>query len=335
MPALRGPGETVAQAPYNLGPHGSAAAYYGLPAGARRHCVVFVEGDLRQAGIRREIGRLAGAHLAHDLALPFFLAIAIHALVLRRRAAARPLPPAIIARILLLGIFGYAAMILDFEGLVHISAGLERLVLFTYPVFLIFIAAVFFGARITIGHLGAAAVSYAGLAVVFVADIPEGGSNVPLGTLLVLGSALSFAIYQLWATGLIAHVGSVLFTALALTGTSLASLAHFFVLRNPSELAVSPRYLVLAALTGIFATVVPSFMLNAGMAAIGARSTAMISMVSPLLTIYLAVLMLNESFTLIDGLGTSLVVGGMGYDAWLGLRRPSLKSLTHRGGKSE
>jgi drug/metabolite transporter (DMT)-like permease len=189
------------------------------------------------------------------------------------------------------------------------------------------IAAAFFGARITVGNLVAAAVSYAGLALVFIADIPDGGSHVLLGTLLVLGSALSFAIYQLWATGLIAHVGSVLFTALALTGTSLASLAHFFILREASELAVSPRYLLLAALTGIFATVVPSFMINAGMARIGAQSTAMISMVSPLLTIYLAVLMLNESFTSVDALGTALVVGGMGYDAWAGLRREPSQTI--------
>jgi len=253
--------------------------------------------------------------------LPFFAAVCIGALVLRRREGMKPIPAGMIVRILMLGVFGYLAMILDFEGLVHVSAGLERLVLFTYPVFLILLAAAFFGARLTAGNLVAAGVSYAGLALVFLADLPDGGSNVPLGTLLVLASALSIAIYQLWATGLISSVGSILFTALALSGTSLASLAHFFVLRGASNLAVSPRYLLLAALTGIFATVVPSFMINAGMARIGAQSTAMISMVSPLLTIYLAVLMLNESFTLIDALGTALVLGGMGYDAWAGLRR--------------
>lgn len=259
--------------------------------------------------------------------LPFFAIIGIYALAVRRRARAAPLQPAMAARILMIGVFGYLAMILDFEGLVHVSAGLERLVLFTYPVFLILIAAAFFGARITAGNMVAAGVSYAGLALVFAADIPDGGSNVPLGTLLVLGSAVSFAVYQLWATGMIVHVGSVLFTALALTGTSLASLAHFFILRNVADLAVSPRYLMLAALTGILATVVPSFMINAGMARIGAQSTAMISMVSPLLTIYLAVLMLNESFTLLDGLGTALVVGGMGYDAWAGLRRQPSRAI--------
>ncbi len=54
---------------------------------------------------------------------------------------------------------------------------------------------------------------------------------------------------------------------------------------------------------------------------IGAASTAMISNVSPLLTIYLSVLVLGESFTLADGIGTALLVGGVGYHTWRDLRR--------------
>ena len=56
---------------------------------------------------------------------------------------------------------------------------------------------------------------------------------------------------------------------------------------------------MLAAGTGLLATVIPSFFVNAGMARIGAASTAMISNVSPLLTIYFAVVLLGEDFTLL------------------------------------
>ncbi len=78
---------------------------------------------------------------------------------------------------------------------------------------------------------------------------------------------------------------------------------------------------LLAAGTGLIATVIPSFFVNAGMGRIGAASTAMISNVSPLLTIYFAVLILGEDFTLADGIGTALVVGGVGYHTWRDLRR--------------
>ena len=53
-------------------------------------------------------------------------------------------------------------------------------------IFLIFIGAAFFGMRLTRTSLIAALVSYLGLAVVFVSDFSAGGSNVTLGTALVL-----------------------------------------------------------------------------------------------------------------------------------------------------
>ena len=42
----------------------------------------------------------------------------------------------------------------------------------------------------------------------------------------------------------------------------------------------------------------------------------MISNVSPLLTIYFAVVILGEEFTLAHAMGTALVVGGVGYHTW-------------------
>ena len=77
-----------------------------------------------------------------------------------------------------------------------------------------------------------------------------------------------------------------------------------------------------AAATGLLATVVPSFFVNAGMAKSGAASTAMISNVSPLLTIYFAVVLLGEDFTWAHALGTALVVRGVGYHTWSEFKKP-------------
>jgi drug/metabolite transporter (DMT)-like permease len=85
---------------------------------------------------------------------------------------------------------------------------------------------------------------------------------------------------------------------------------------------LSARYLMLVAGTAVFATIVPSFMINAGLARIGAQSTAMISTISPLVTIYLAVIFLGEQFTWIDALGTALIIGGIGLYSWYDVRRP-------------
>lgn len=253
--------------------------------------------------------------------LPFFAAAWLYAL--RKTGAVPPggAAAAFVWRAAAAGFLGYyLAMVLDFLGLLYVTAQLERLALFTYPIFVIALAAAFFGTHLTLGNILAGLITYLGLAVVFMTDMAEVGDGVWRGTALVLASALAFAFYQLWARELIAGMGSLLFTSVALTSASLASIVHFLLSRGAPPVP-SWHYLSLALATAIIATVIPSFFVNAGMARIGAISTAMISTVSPLFTIALAVLLLGEHFGLIDGIGTALVVGGIGYHTWHDLRR--------------
>jgi len=254
-------------------------------------------------------------------ALPVFLVVgAIE--IARRKREARPMPRrgAVLGAVGI-GLIGYyLAMVLDFAGLLYVTAQLERLALFTYPIFLIFIGAAFFGMRLTASALLAALITYLGLAVVFLSDFAIAGANVTLGTLLVLGAAVSFAVYQLMAKRYIGEMGSTLFTSIALSAAAVTTLAHVFIVRGQLDSSMSLHYFALAAGLGILSTVLPSFFVNAGLARIGAASTAIISNVSPLLTIYFAVVLLGEEFTLSHAIGTALVVGGVGYHTWRELR---------------
>jgi drug/metabolite transporter (DMT)-like permease len=133
---------------------------------------------------------------------------------------------------------------------------------------------------------------------------------------------VSFAVYQLMAKRYIGEMGSTLFTSLALSGAAVTTLLHVFIVRGGPDTSMTPHYFMLAAAIGILATVVPSFFVNAGMARIGAASTAMISNVSPLMTIYFAVVLLGEDFTWVHALGTALVVGGVGYHTLKEFQKP-------------
>jgi drug/metabolite transporter (DMT)-like permease len=254
-------------------------------------------------------------------ALPVFVVVGAFEIA-RRNRQGKPLPTRnAVAAAVLIGLVGYyLAMILDFTGLLYVTAQLERLALFTYPIFLIFIGWAFFGMRLTRWSIAAAALSYLGLAFVFATDFSVGGSNVTLGTFLVLGSAVSFAVYQLLAKRCIGEMGPTLFTSIALAAAGLTTIAHVLMARGGLDTSMSPHYFMLAAAIGILATVVPSFLVNAGMAKIGAASTAMISNVSPLLTIYFAVVLLGEHFTWAHAIGTALVVGGVGLNTWRDLK---------------
>lgn len=244
--------------------------------------------------------------------LPFYLAVGVFALwqVLRR---GEPLPAAWVwGQAFVVGLVGYyLSSLLDFEGLVYITAQLERLVLFTYPIFVMLIGWLFLGQRPrAVGILGAG-ITYAGLMIVFLIDLPEGGRNVMIGTALVLGCAITFAIYQLLAKKIIGVMGSLLFTAIAMSGSSVACILHYMITQQTTSFAASPRFLGLAAATAFFATVLPSFLVNAGLSRISAQATSMIATFSPVLTIALAVFILGEKFTLADAVGSSMVIAGV------------------------
>jgi drug/metabolite transporter (DMT)-like permease len=260
--------------------------------------------------------------------VPFFVVIGIWALW-RMQRNGEALPTwSLVGWSAVTGFLGYgASSYLDFKGLEFISAQLERLVLFTYPLFVMFIGAAWFKQKITTYGIWACVITYIGLAIVFGVDLPTGGMATVIGTALVLGCAVTFAINQLMAKGLIASVGSIVFTALSMTAGGASSiLLHSAI---DGDFGASPAFLWQALGCAIFATVIPIFCINGGLARISAQSVAMISTLSPIVTIVLAVWILGEPFTLADAIGSALVVAGVGYYTWADSRaRNAAKSMT-------
>lgn len=256
----------------------------------------------------------AGLMLALRMAsaLPFFLAAVIY-MVWKLKRENRPLPPrGVWASAVVIGFIGYyLSALMDFEGLIYITAQLERLVLFTYPVMVMVIGYFFFNGCITPMMCAGAAVTYAGLIVVFLKALPEGGHDTIVGTALVLGCAFTFAIYQLLAKKNIGVMGSLLFTGVALSASAVACIVHYVVVSRGFDFSATPRFTWLAIGCGFFATVLPSFMVNAGLSRTSVQASSMIASISPIVTIVLAVGILGEKFELIDAIGSAMVILGI------------------------
>ena len=248
------------------------------------------------------------------MALPFYLVIGGLS-VRERRRSGTPLPPlrkAVYA--LLVGLLGYwFASYTDFLGLEYISAQFERLILFTYPLFVVVLGALFFGQKMRLRAVLAILVSYLGLAVIFGEKVSAVGPEVAIGAALILSAAIAFALYQLFAKPLIATIGPALFTCIAMTGAAIGAFAQFLLTHPVSAPAVSERVLVLSLFIAIGATVIPTFFLNAALHRISAQANATIGTLSPVMTIALAVLILGEPLTVVDVLGTALVLAGVGW----------------------
>lgn len=248
------------------------------------------------------------------LSLPVYLVIG--GLSVRDRfARGETLPSAqLLIKAALVGALGYwFASYADFLGLELIPAQFERLILFTYPLFVVVLGAMFFKQPVQGRALLAFALSYAGLALIFTAKVTTMGSDVTLGAAYVVVAALAFALYQLLAKELIGKIGPRLFTCIAMTGAGVMAIGQFLLTQPVTALAASPAVLGYSLLIAIGATVIPSFFLNAALQRITPQANATIGTLSPVVTIVMAVFILGEALTTRDMIGTALVLGGVGW----------------------
>jgi drug/metabolite transporter (DMT)-like permease len=211
-----------------------------------------------------------------------------------------------------LGFVGYyLASYLDFMGLQYISAGLERLILFLYPTMVVLISALFFKQRVGRTIVLALLISYAGISLVYMHDMNVLQHDALTGSVLIFGSALAYAVYLVGAGHTIAKIGAIRFTAYVLTVACVACLLQFAVTHTVADLNLSPRVYGLGVAMAVFSTVLPTFMLAAAMRRIGSMHTSMIGSAGPVSTILLAYVFLDEQLSLIQIIGSILVLIGV------------------------
>ncbi|QNB01193.1 DMT family transporter [Massilia sp. Se16.2.3] len=239
--------------------------------------------------------------------LPVFAGVALW-----KMRSGPPLSAADRWRITGLGLLGYyLSSTLDFLGLQYVSVGLERLILFLTPTFVLAITALFLRRRIAPAEWCALALSYCGIALVFLHDLAGGGADTLFGALLVLGAALSYAFYLLGTGEMVRRVGSLRLVAYAMCVSSAACLLQFFLLRPASLLLQPLPVLGLSLVNGVFCTIFPVFMTMAAVGRIGAPAASQAGMVGPVSTLFLGALLLGEPITAVQLLGTGLVLAGI------------------------
>jgi drug/metabolite transporter (DMT)-like permease len=241
------------------------------------------------------------------VALPFFLLMGAWA---ARRAPALAVGDR--RRIVALGFFGYyLASLLDFLGLAYISATLERVILYLTPTFVLLLGALLAHRRPTRRQLVALAISYAGVLLAFGHDLHVAGNDVIRGGALVLGSAVSYAIYLYGSGEIVERVGSVRLTAYASTVACALCIGQY-LLFEPFALPDLPRAVYnLSLLNGTLCTVLPILATMMGIRRIGSGLASQIGMIGPVSTIVLSLLILHEPMGPWQIAGTALVVAGV------------------------
>lgn len=219
-----------------------------------------------------------------------------------------------VGMLLLLGGIGYyGSSMLDFYGLQYISAGLERLILFTYPTLTILIGVLFLGKPAERSIMLAAMLSYAGIAIAFVHDASQSNDvhSVALGAGFVFGCAVLYALYSAGSEVAIKRLGAMRFSLLSILVATAAVALHFLLSRPWQQLLLPAPVYGYSLGMALFSTILPIVWQSLAIRHIGAARAVLIGMLGPVLTIFFGWWLLHEAVSLSQLAGTVLVIGGV------------------------
>jgi len=257
------------------------------------------------------------------LAFPFYLVAALYT---TRKTGNTPMTRRQWGYVIVLGLLGYyLSSFFDFIGLQYISAGLERLILFLYPSFSVLINAAVFKQKMSRAQLGALALTYIGIGIAYFGElkIDTANPNFYWGSFLIFLCAITYACYLSGTGRMVGVVGASKFTTYSMLSATAAVLFHYFLrqgIRGEAllPLAAGRGLWIYGFLLALVATVIPSFMLSAGMKIIGPNNAAIVTSVGPVSTILQAHFLLGDPIFAGQVIGTVLVIIGVLIIGWKG-----------------
>ena len=168
------------------------------------------------------------------------------------------------------------ASYLDFLGTLYISAGMERILIYTYPSFVFILSVVVDKAKITRNDVLSLALCYTGVVLMSFSELRMTDfPSLIKGRLLVLGSAFCFACFIIMARRHIKRAGAFRFTAYAMSSASIVGIIQGLIL-VPQELQNMPSNIqTLGLAMGIGCTLIPSILNNYALSKLPSHESAL------------------------------------------------------------
>lgn len=211
----------------------------------------------------------------------------------------------------IVGLFGYyLASWFDFVGLEYISASFERLLLFIYPTLVLLISLVWLKRRAGKREIAALLVTYVGIGISYHNETATLGEKAHIGALYIVAAAITYAIYLVATEKLSRRFSPLVFTSFAIIASAIAIIIHGF-LAGEKLWGFPPAVYYYTIAMAIFCTVLPSLFVAQGIALIGSNRAAILSTLGPVMTIYMAYLVLGEDVNTLQALGTVCVIAGV------------------------
>lgn len=204
--------------------------------------------------------------------------------------------------------------VLMFWGMEHADATRGSIIMGLISVMVAILEFVFYGIRISTLALCGIGLAFIGLAVV----VSDGNisallaSGIGFGDLLLIGSALSWAIYSVISRPILERVSALDLTALAcVTGTIMLVPMLVKDFSVAVDMMTDPVAITLIGLSGLLATGIGYMWYYEGVQKIGSVGTVMYVNLMPVTGILIAAITLHEVPTIASAIGGTCVVCGV------------------------
>lgn len=200
-----------------------------------------------------------------------------------------------------------SSSITDFIGLLYISASLERAVLFTFPIYVFLLSSDL--SRITFSKVVLIVSTVLGLAIMFNPTVDNHLTDTLIGILLVLLSAIFWALFIIYSKRAVSNISSTIFTSTYMCITTVLLLLGFIIdSKNfTTFLTLQTHTIIYLVFLAIFCSIIPSYLMSFGLKRINASLAAVISAMGPIVTLGLDVVILNHNLALNEIIGAIIV----------------------------
>jgi drug/metabolite transporter (DMT)-like permease len=208
-------------------------------------------------------------------------------------------------RLLAMGAVGYVGQAFSYlTALKYASAGLVALLLYLYPVLVALLSAIVLHEPITGVKALALALALAGTALTVG---PAGGQG--LGIMLAFSAAAIYSVYIILGAQVMKQVSAVQSSTVIFAAAGATS-GLLMLVNGPHLPATEAGWAAIASIV-LVATVLPVVAFLAGLERIGPTNAAMLSTLEPLVTVLLAMLLLNEKLKPLSLLGGGLILAAV------------------------
>ena len=261
----------------------------------------------------------AGLPLLPAMVWRYSLAAIALLLIARRPILQSGISRAQAARLMLIGGCGQAVITyLSLLALDYLPVGPLGFLFYTYPAWVVVIAAVTGKEELTFARLAALAIAMAGITVMV--GTPFSAPLNATGVMLALGTAVLYALYLPALHSVQKGVTSFAATFYLVSGVCISFLIAGAV-TGSLEMPETPRTWALLVTLSLVGTVIAFVSLLAGLRVLGPVRTSIIATVEPFFTAMLGVVLLGEAFSMTMLSGGALIATAVLMIQWAGRTR--------------